>query len=55
MSEWKEGIRYGHGNKQTVPMEQLEKDFQEGLQQNASQKLPWRTSQPGVPLGTARS
>ena len=42
MQEWKEGIRYGHGNKQTVPMEQLEKDFQEGVQQAASKKLPWR-------------
>lgn len=47
MTEWKEGIRFASGNKQTVPMEQLEKDLQEGVQQKStagsiSEKEPWR-------------
>ena len=47
MREWKEGIHYSFGNKQTVPLEQLEKDLQEGIQQKStacfkSQKEPWR-------------
>jgi len=47
MREWKEGIRYSFGNKQTVPLEQLEKDLQEGIQQKStasfkSEKEPWR-------------
>jgi len=47
MREWEEGIRYSFGNKQTVPLEQLEKDLQEGTQQKStasfkSEKEPWR-------------
>ncbi len=47
MREWKEGIRYSFGNKQTVPLEQSEKDLQEGIQQKStasfkSEKEPWR-------------
>ena len=47
MKEWKEGVRYAFSNKQTVPLEQLEKDLQEGVQfpSTASQKSdkePWR-------------
>ena len=44
LREWKEGICYSFGNKQTMP---LEKDLHEGLQQKStatsrSQKEPWR-------------
>ena len=49
MREWQEGIRYSFGNKQTVPLEQLEKDLQEGTQQKSTasfksekEKEPWR-------------
>ena len=47
MREWKEGIRCSFGNKQTVPLEQLEADLQEGTQQKStgsfkSEKEPWR-------------
>ncbi|KAL0018353.1 hypothetical protein WJX79_006177, partial [Trebouxia sp. C0005] len=47
MREWREGIRYSFGNKQTVPLQQLEKDLQEGTQQKStasfkSEKEPWR-------------
>ena len=47
LKEWKEGIRYSFGNKQTVPLEQLERELQEGLQQKStatfkSKKEPWR-------------
>ena len=47
MTEWKEGIRFASGNKQTVPMEQLEKDLQEGVQQQSTagsicEKERWR-------------
>lgn len=47
LEEWKEGIRFTYGNKQTVPMEQLEKDLQEGVQYKStavstSDKEPWR-------------
>ena len=47
MREWEEGICYSFGNKQTVPMEQLERDLEEGTQQKStasfkSEKEPWR-------------
>ena len=31
MREWIDGIRYAAGNKQTVPMEQLERELQKGV------------------------
>lgn len=47
LDEWRVGICYSSGKKQTVPMERLEKELQEGVQQPSSSgitpsHLPWR-------------
>ena len=42
LSEWLEGIVYEDQCKRTIPFQQLEQDFQEGIQKKHTDSWPWR-------------
>ena len=42
LSEWNDGIVYEDRCKRTVPFQQLEREFQEGIQKKHTDSHPWR-------------